>query len=284
MPLYLIEILHQTTTEVSRSIAAAELYLIEILHQTTTTVCITRFDQPLYLIEILHQTTTVDGRVIDTIGCILSKFYIKPQQEPLTYQLIAVVSYRNSTSNHNEPRCTRREAEVVSYRNSTSNHNRALCIRHRVELYLIEILHQTTTHPLPRAHRRVVSYRNSTSNHNGAVVRIFDDRVVSYRNSTSNHNNALRVSTSSSLYLIEILHQTTTKRKRYAANPELYLIEILHQTTTPALGVDRRGCCVLSKFYIKPQPLRYYAPPYEVVSYRNSTSNHNPCTPLGCLG
>ena len=43
------------------------------------------------------------------------------------------------------------------------------------------------------------------------------------------------------LYLIEILHQTTTKRKRYAANPELYLIEILHQTTTcplPGFGVD----------------------------------------------
>ena len=34
--LYLIEILHQTTTEEATSIFGTELYLIEILHQTTT--------------------------------------------------------------------------------------------------------------------------------------------------------------------------------------------------------------------------------------------------------
>ena len=37
--LYLIEILHQTTTHSVASFFAAALYLIEILHQTTTSNC-----------------------------------------------------------------------------------------------------------------------------------------------------------------------------------------------------------------------------------------------------
>ena len=38
---------------------------------------------------------------------------------------------------------------VVSYRNSTSNHNPPRPALRLLLLYLIEILHQTTTHPLP---------------------------------------------------------------------------------------------------------------------------------------
>ena len=33
----------------------------------------------LYLIEILHQTTTPDSVKYPALGCILLKFYIKPQ-------------------------------------------------------------------------------------------------------------------------------------------------------------------------------------------------------------
>ena len=36
----------------------------------------------------------------------------------------------------------------------------------------------------------------------------------------------------SRLYLIEILHQTTTVRNEFDTDRVLYLIEILHQTTT----------------------------------------------------
>ena len=100
-----------------------------------------------------------------------------------------VVSYRNSTSNHNYLLPALLRQVVVSYRNSTSNHNTEACFIKRAELYLIEILHQTTTsnrwsRPLP------------------------------------------------ALYLIEILHQTTTGRLNSAGRRMLYLIEILHQTTT----------------------------------------------------
>ena len=56
-------------------------------------------------------------------------------------------------------------------------------------------------------------------------------KVVSYRNSTSNHNCGSNNRTVDALYLIEILHQTTTKNNK----------------------VNYKRGCILSKFYIKPQ-------------------------------
>ena len=187
-------------------------------------------------------------------GCILSKFYIKPQ---LSYRWPArrsVVSYRNSTSNHNYCRLGLGWLRVVSYRNSTSNHN-------------------GRTHNSNRT--SVVSYRNSTSNHNWISPSLITDSVVSYRNSTSNHN--LRVSGwwFPALYLIEILHQTTTASRQRLTSSLLYLIEILHQTTTQTRTVLQTKSCILSKFYIKPQLFGRHFSSHDVVSYRNSTSNHN---------
>ena len=121
---------------------------------------------------------------------------------------------------------------VVSYRNSTSNHN---------------II------PLTRKKVGVVSYRNSTSNHNNITIVDNVISVVSYRNSTSNHNNFPDNVTIESLYLIEILHQTTTFTLVDGFWKRLYLIEILHQTTTHAFVLVRKQRCILSKFYIKPQ-------------------------------
>ena len=143
----------------------------------------------LYLIEILHQTTTLPLLIFPLLSCILSKFYIKPQRE----------------NRYNDPRngcilskfyikpqlrrwCERYNV-VVSYRNSTSNHN---------------------SRAAGTISAGVVSYRNSTSNHNASRSTGSSLTVVSYRNSTSNHNLISHMDTQSSLYLIEILHQTTT--------------------------------------------------------------------------
>ena len=122
--------------------------------------------------------------------------------------------------------------DVVSYRNSTSNHN-----------------HECG----PSAKLRVVSYRNSTSNHNHSFQRSPSKSVVSYRNSTSNHNPSLPLRALLLLYLIEILHQTTTQCATTLPPQPLYLIEILHQTTTLHGVLGDELCCILSKFYIKPQ-------------------------------
>ena len=99
--------------------------------------------------------------------------------------------------------------------------------------------------------------------------------VVSYRNSTSNHNESAVRTANNLLYLIEILHQTTTSGVEGNRKAELYLIEILHQTTTLNLITTRYFCCILSKFYIKPQHSYWFILRCFVVSYRNSTSNHN---------
>ena len=121
-----------------------------------------------------------------------------------------VVSYRNSTSNHNIIPCCSLICRVVSYRNSTSNHNAGDGYPVASLLYLIEILHQTTTISVKRRAR-------------------------------------------TTLYLIEILHQTTTALLLDFFNKALYLIEILHQTTTITEAIEKYDCCILSKFYIKPQ-------------------------------
>ena len=122
-------------------------------------------------------------------GCILSKFYIKPQ--PLVLWLL------------------------VAWR----------CI-------LSKFYIKPQQSPQGDSFWRVVSYRNSTSNHNTSILRLASIIVVSYRNSTSNHNPDVEASSSDLLYLIEILHQTTTRRGGNYGYFQLYLIEILHQTTT----------------------------------------------------
>ena len=143
-----------------------------------------------------------------------------------------VVSYRNSTSNHNDFRIFAQQGIVVSYRNSTSNHNSESVIRSATP---------------------VVSYRNSTSNHNGTLPPFF----------------------LFGLYLIEILHQTTTLLWASC----LYVRCILSKfyiKPQPRPGTKQNGSsCILSKFYIKPQHLIFALVFLLVVSYRNSTSNHN---------
>ena len=209
----------------------------------------------LYLIEILHQTTTHCKCIQFTLCCILSKFYIKPQQLLLKKETLLVVSYRNSTSNHNLRQEHRLLERVVSYRNSTSNHNLFTIIRYRYS---------------------VVSYRNSTSNHNDQTGMVCWNGVVSYRNSTSNHNSLNGCSLNVWLYLIEILHQTTTASTFASSELLLYLIEILHQTTTSASA--RRANVPLYLIEILHQTTTVRLQSYmggKVVSYRNSTSNHN---------
>ena len=142
--------------------------------------------------------------------CILSKFYIKPQPSRCRGIRFHVVSYRNSTSNHNSRYSDWLETFVVSYRNSTSNHNSTLKLGRVFTLYLIEILHQTTTLPYRSwlLLRCILSKFYIKPQHARCCFRFC--RVVSYRNSTSNHNlYPVRIDFIK-LYLIEILHQTTT--------------------------------------------------------------------------
>ena len=215
------------------------MYLIEILHQTTTAHSSRARTLLLYLIEILHQTTTKTFATRLSNRCILSKFYIKPQ------------------------RCGRRRlsCRVVSYRNSTSNHNRMTRFWVNLMLYLIEILHQTTTVFL-RLAGVLVLYLIEILHQTTTVLTLLWLAVLLYlieilHQTTTGQSAA---STGTTLYLIEILHQTTTSRTDITRRPRLYLIEILHQTTTSHLILLLSRSCILSKFYIKPQPRCWFNP------------------------
>ena len=143
--LYLIEILHQTTTVADDEPEVPELYLIEILHQTTTFRPTSRIFVCCILSKFYIKPQQQKQMKLQQKCCILSKFYIKPQRYTRRPNQSRVVSYRNSTSNHNYPSHAFFVVSVVSYRNSTSNHNFLLKWYTDTMLYLIEILHQTTT-------------------------------------------------------------------------------------------------------------------------------------------
>ena len=143
--LYLIEILHQTTTSLSPPSAFVSCILSKfyIKPQPARRTCL---QSERCILSKFYIKPQPQGRPIrSTPRCILSKFYIKPQHSLDRFFFFCVVSYRNSTSNHN-PRATFSSClYVVSYRNSTSNHNMA---------------------SIGFFSSAVVSYRNSTSNHN----------------------------------------------------------------------------------------------------------------------
>ena len=78
------------------------------------------------------------------------------------------------------------------------------------------------------------------------------------------------------LYYIFILHQTTTNLNMLLRMLLLYYIFILHQTTTDDARQPLLSCCIISSFYIKPQPEDGGFCKNMVVLYLHSTSNHNP--------
>ena len=148
--------------------------------------------------------------------CFSFQFYIKPQHHELKSRASAVVSHSNSTSNHN--RYTRHpgNGRVVSHSNSTSNHNAGLRCGHSAA---------------------VVSHSNSTSNHNynGSILvygKLFLIPIL-HQTTTCRENGV----TAELLFLIPILHQTTTDITYIHDHRELFLIPILHQTTTSRMAV-----------------------------------------------
>ena len=274
--LYLIEILHQTTTTIGsrhprRSCILSKFYIKPQLLSPWAWVAARCILSKFYIkpqrshpqqqphkrciLSKFYIKPQLNFSIFDNgFSCILSKFYIKPQLARQWLMVPCVVSYRNSTSNHNGQSAEVNVEFVVSYRNSTSNHNTDKDGITDKKLYLIEILHQTTTvWPtffvsrcciLSKFYIKPQLIALSFSLGLGCILSKFYIKpqqssdclicfeVVSYRNSTSNHNLWTTKSASEMLYLIEILHQTTTQRAHHKAKQELYLIEILHQTTT----------------------------------------------------
>ena len=76
-----IVFLHQTTTLRYHRCMACQLSYIVFLHQTTTIGCSSVQVPALSYIVFLHQTTTFYPCSAPGAYCLISSFYIKPQQE-----------------------------------------------------------------------------------------------------------------------------------------------------------------------------------------------------------
>ena len=151
---------------------------------------------------------------------------------------MAVVSYRNSTSNHNTLFRTAATLLVVSYRNSTSNHNKSSPYVNKPELYLIEILHQTTT----RTAAALISI--------GCILSKFYIKPQQMLEEFGNGNGCIL----SKFYIKPQLWPTQIRRLKGCILSKFYIKPQLRI----AYPVEAVGC-ILSKFYIKPQPI--HSPP-----------------------
>ena len=121
--LFFIPLLHRTTTSVRLWAIFHGLFLILLLHRTTTADLLVSEVDELFLILLLHRTTT-SGRLTSTSpSCSLFSFYIEPQRIYSPFQIF----------------------QVVPYSPSTSNHNRNISSTIRWSLFLILLLHRTTT-------------------------------------------------------------------------------------------------------------------------------------------
>ena len=79
------------------------------------------------------------------------------------------------------------------------------------------------------------------------------DWVVLLLVSTSNHNLQSAITESILLFYYQFLHQTTTSRMKTTFDTELFYYQFLHQTTTERTWGNKRHCCSIISFYIKPQ-------------------------------
>ena len=79
--------------------------------------------------------------------------------------------------------------------------------------------------------------------------------VVLYLTSTSNHNLERRHFKNKQLCYILLLHRTTTKVLYPTSAILLCYILLLHRTTTSAVVSFALASCVISYFYIEPQPI-----------------------------
>ena len=208
-----------------------------------------------------------------------------------------VVPHSNSTSNHNSLGWKITTNSVVPHSNSTSNHNFNLIDWKISALFLIPILHQTTTS------LRVcpVVFRCSSFQFYIKPQRWRDyfavSSVVPHSNSTSNHNRPVMRVWKYPLFLIPILHQTTTDNRVLSLHSGCSSFQFyIKPQLSPAIP-RKAFCCSSFQFYIKPQrspalpefppgcsSFQFYIKPQHgrplmevdgVVPHSNSTSNHN---------
>ena len=152
--LCLILFLHQTTTTFCNSSNCLRLCLILFLHQTTTHYCARWTYTSCVLFYFYIKPQQGCNLIYPSTGCVLFYFYIKPQR---TNHCILVSQRCVLFYFYIKPQLVEGRAQlmrVVSYSISTSNHNQHTLICILSVLCLILFLHQTTTYRLEWVYTR----------------------------------------------------------------------------------------------------------------------------------
>ena len=85
--------------------------------------------------------------------------------------------------------------------------------------------------------------------------------VVSYFNSTSNHNAKVLAAGNITLFLISILHQTTTTGRVFCISRSCFLFQFYIKPQPAMRRCTAMRGCFLFQFYIKPQhPVSIHVP------------------------
>ncbi len=229
---------------------------ISVLHQTTTPLDVVVAAQLLSYISVLHQTTTDTLCGLYDNGCLISLFYIKPQQPLQRAFIFLVVLYLCSTSNHNE--------SVVSMFDQP--------------LSYISVLHQTTTLKSTKIHTFRLSYisvlHQTTTGH--SFVNLLTRCLISlfYIKPQLSAGRLLIVMGC----LISLFYIKPQRRSTNTTYTLCCLISLFYIKPQPEVSHKCRSlCCLISLFYIKPQRRHRAALSCRVVLYLCSTSNHNSC-------
>ena len=145
-----------------------------------------------------------------------------------------------------------------------------VCFRSEISFVPLLFSHRT---PFLRPYWQI--YFNSTSNHNTLQNYHNAYGVVSYFHFTSNHNIRLFRHRFIRLFLISILHQTTTTIGIKEQVRRCFLFPFYIKPQRMTVSNEKQTSCFLFPFYIKPQHNWYANYHPSVVSYFHSTSNHN---------
>ena len=161
---YLLVVLYLSSTsnhnKTQRPHYHVMLCYIFLLHQTTTKRPYTLTKRSCVISFFYIKPQQPIRHAIMMLGCVISFFYIKPQPSVAARTRPSVVLYLSSTSNHNKKANKLHLTQVVLYLSSTSNHNSVSISNAKFGLCYIFLLHQTTTglSPQNKAYCCVISF------------------------------------------------------------------------------------------------------------------------------
>ena len=189
-----------------------KLFLIPILHQTTTY----REKRPawswLFLIPILHQTTTGCTLILPRRRCFSFQFYIKPQQvalvirsEPCCFSFQFYIKPQQPNSVFvSPPGCFSFQFYIKPQQSCRTLTMEICCFS--FQFYIKPQRSSCGKCPRSRCFSFQFYIKPQPTDTSFLV-----NAVVSHSNSTSNHNEIYAIYPANTLFLIPILHQTTTE-------------------------------------------------------------------------